>query len=189
MCHFPYTYSLFLKPTSGKANGFFSTYNYIFINCISVGGLLTGRIPSLERGKICTESLHRSAAIYVFNRTFQLSLQLSSSKRRRVALGSYIALQLHIYSTDQTATKQPPSVATWSLGFVGSLFPNIAPQTSFHGPINTTTFRFKAGILINFQLKCCGFVQCRTYLTPPRDNNTPFKGGQTFHILAYLPHD
>ncbi|KAH7461130.1 hypothetical protein FOMA001_g19196 [Fusarium oxysporum f. sp. matthiolae] len=39
------------------------------------------------------------------------------------------------------------------------------------------------------QRKCCGFVQCRTYLTPPRDGDTPFKGGQTFHILAYMPHD
>ncbi|KAH8747602.1 hypothetical protein F5883DRAFT_437089 [Diaporthe sp. PMI_573] len=80
-------------------------------------------------------------------------------------------------------------VAARSLRLVEGFFPNIAPRTSFHGPINTTTFRFKARTLTNFQLKCCGFIQCRTYLTLPRDNDTPFKGGQTFHILAYMPHD
>ena len=39
------------------------------------------------------------------------------------------------------------------------------------------------------QLKCCGFIQCQTYLAPPCDDETPFKGGRTFHILAYMPHD
>ncbi|KAI1357234.1 hypothetical protein F5Y08DRAFT_353313 [Xylaria arbuscula] len=68
-------------------------------------------------------------------------------------------------------------------------FPAIAPRASFHGPIDATTFRFKAGALTHNQLKCCGFVQCQTYLTPPRDKETPFRGGQAFHILAYMPHD
>ncbi|KAI1345309.1 hypothetical protein F5Y01DRAFT_309166 [Xylaria sp. FL0043] len=38
-----------------------------------------------------------------------------------------------------------------------SSFPNIAPRTSFHGPIDTTTIRFKAGGLSTYQLKCCRF--------------------------------
>ena len=32
-------------------------------------------------------------------------------------------------------------------------------------------------------------LQCSTYLVPPRDRDPTFKGGQTFHILAYMPHD
>ncbi|KAH7119309.1 hypothetical protein EDB81DRAFT_76200 [Dactylonectria macrodidyma] len=84
---------------------------------------------------------------------------------------------------------QPIATRSLRLVEVESCFPSIAPRTSFHGPIDTTTFRFKAETLTNHQRKCCGFVQCRTYLTPPRDGDTPFKGGQTFHILAYMPHD
>ncbi|KAH7303746.1 hypothetical protein B0I35DRAFT_344072, partial [Stachybotrys elegans] len=80
-------------------------------------------------------------------------------------------------------------VAERSLRLAGSCFPTMAPRASFHGPVDTTTFRFKAGSLSEQQLKCCGFIQCQTYLTPPRENETPFKGIQTFHILAYMPHD
>ncbi|KAI0970195.1 hypothetical protein F4678DRAFT_480436 [Xylaria arbuscula] len=68
----------------------------------------------------------------------------------------------------------------------GDNFPAIAPRASFHGPIDATTFRFKAGALTHNQLKCCGFVQCRIYLTPPCDKETPFRGGQAFHILARI---
>ncbi|KAH8654886.1 hypothetical protein BGZ61DRAFT_541227 [Ilyonectria robusta] len=80
-------------------------------------------------------------------------------------------------------------VAERSLRHAGGCFPTIAPRASFQGPIDTTTFRFKAGSLSEQQLKCCGFVQCQTYLAPPRDNETPLKGGQAFHILAYMPYD
>ncbi|KAH7118228.1 hypothetical protein B0J13DRAFT_458536 [Dactylonectria estremocensis] len=80
-------------------------------------------------------------------------------------------------------------VAERSLRHAGGCFPTIAPRASFQGPIDTTTFRFKAGSLSENQLKCCGFVQCQTYLVPPRDNDPPFKGGQAFHILAYMPYD
>ncbi|RYO83312.1 hypothetical protein DL764_009473 [Monosporascus ibericus] len=80
-------------------------------------------------------------------------------------------------------------VAERSLRHTGGCFPTIAPRASFQGPIDTTTFRFKAGSLSEQQLKCCGFVQCQTYLAPPRDNETPLKGGQAFHILAYMPYD
>ncbi|KAJ3526364.1 hypothetical protein NM208_g11225 [Fusarium decemcellulare] len=80
-------------------------------------------------------------------------------------------------------------IAARSFRLAEGCFPSIAPRTSFHGPIDTTTFRFKAETLTSHQRKCCGFVQCRTYLTPPRDGDTPFKGAQTFHILAYMPHD
>jgi len=89
----------------------------------------------------------------------------------------------------RTGTDEPSSVGIRTLRLTESCFPNIAPRSSFHGPIDTTTFRFKAGTLTAHQLKCCRFVQYRTYLTPPRDGDTPFKGGQTFHILAYMPHD
>ncbi len=68
-------------------------------------------------------------------------------------------------------------------------FPTIAPRASFHGPVDTTTFRFRAGSLSSNQLKCCGFIQCSTYLIPPRDKDPPFRGGQMFHILVYMPHD
>lgn len=95
---------------------------------------------------------------------------------------------LILHLSDRTATNQPYSVAIRSLRLAESCFPTIAPRASFYGPIDTT-FRFKGGALTNDQLKCCGFVQCRTYLAPPRDSDTPFKGGQTFHILAYMPHD
>ncbi|RKK59252.1 hypothetical protein BFJ69_g17320 [Fusarium oxysporum] len=67
--------------------------------------------------------------------------------------------------------------------------PTIAPRATFHGPVDTTAFRFKAGSLSNNQLKCCGFIQCSTYLVPPRDKDPTFRGGQMFHILAYMPHD
>ncbi|KAH7116651.1 hypothetical protein B0J13DRAFT_653258 [Dactylonectria estremocensis] len=76
-----------------------------------------------------------------------------------------------------------------SLKHAGGCFPTIAPRASFQGPIDTTSFRFKAGSLSEHQLKCCGFVQCQTYLAPPRDNDAPFKGAQAFHILAYMPYD
>ncbi|KAH7125012.1 hypothetical protein B0J13DRAFT_511312 [Dactylonectria estremocensis] len=82
-----------------------------------------------------------------------------------------------------------PYVAVLSLGLAGGRFPAIAPRASFHGPVDTTTFRFKPGSLSSNQLKCCGFIRCRTYLVPPRDKDPTFKGGQTFHILAYMPHD
>ncbi|KAM5353078.1 hypothetical protein ACJZ2D_017040 [Fusarium nematophilum] len=68
-------------------------------------------------------------------------------------------------------------------------FPTMTPRASFHGPVDTRSFRFKAGSLSNNQLKCCGFIQCSTYLVPPRDRDPTFKGGQMFHILAYMPHD
>ncbi|KAL6406246.1 hypothetical protein AUP68_10416 [Ilyonectria robusta] len=76
-----------------------------------------------------------------------------------------------------------------SLRHTGGFFPTIAPRASFQEPIDTTTLRFKAGSLSEDQLKCCGFVQCQTYLAPPRDNDPPFKGGRAFHILAYMPYD
>ncbi|KAK7428384.1 hypothetical protein QQZ08_005141 [Neonectria magnoliae] len=76
-----------------------------------------------------------------------------------------------------------------SLRHAGGFFPTIASRASFQGPIDTTTLRFKAGSLSEDQLKCCGFVQCQTYLAPPRDNDPPFKGGRAFHILAYMPYD
>ncbi|CAI6027852.1 unnamed protein product [Clonostachys chloroleuca] len=59
----------------------------------------------------------------------------------------------------------------------------------FQGPIDTKTFKFKAGSISEHQLKCSGFIQCQTYLTPPRENESPFKGGRPFHILAYMPYD
>ncbi|RTE68122.1 hypothetical protein BHE90_017501 [Fusarium euwallaceae] len=68
-------------------------------------------------------------------------------------------------------------------------FPVMAPRASFHGPVDATTFHFKAGSLSSNQLKCCGFIQCSTYLVPPRDRDPTLKGGQVFHILAYMPHD
>lgn len=74
-----------------------------------------------------------------FNHTYRLSLQPSSGERRRAVLGSCIALQLQTRSTDQTGAKQPRSVATRLLRLVEGLSPNIAPRTSFHGPIDTTT--------------------------------------------------
>ncbi|KAH6883526.1 hypothetical protein B0T10DRAFT_463454 [Thelonectria olida] len=59
----------------------------------------------------------------------------------------------------------------------------MAPRASFHGPVDTTTFPVKAGSLSSNQLKCCGFIQCSTYLVPPRYRDPTFKGGQ-IHILA-----
>jgi hypothetical protein len=91
-----------------------------------------------------------------------------------------------LHAVYRTATDSSPSITR---RLTEGWFPTTAPRANFHGPIDTTTFRFKAGSLTNNQLKCCGFVQCWTYLTPPRDNDTPFKGGQTFHILAYMPYD
>ncbi len=88
-----------------------------------------------------------------------------------------------------TATEHFYSIATRSLRHAEGCFPTVAPRASFQGPIDTTTFRFKAGSLTGNQLKCCGFVQCRTYLAPPREGDTPFKGGQMFHMLAYMPDD
>ena len=76
-----------------------------------------------------------------------------------------------------------------SLVLAEGSFPAIAPRANFHGLVDTTTFRFKPGSLSSNQLKCCGFIQCRTYLVPPRDTSTSSKGGQMFHILAYMPHD
>ncbi|KAK7420730.1 hypothetical protein QQZ08_010265 [Neonectria magnoliae] len=76
-----------------------------------------------------------------------------------------------------------------SLGLANGEFPTTAPRACFHGPVDTTTFRFKAGALSSNQLKCCGFIQCSTYLVPPRDSDPTFRGGQIFHILAYMPHD
>ncbi|KAG7423449.1 Zinc finger BED domain-containing protein RICESLEEPER 2 [Fusarium oxysporum f. sp. raphani] len=75
------------------------------------------------------------------------------------------------------------------LRLANDCLPTIAPRATFHGPVDTTAFRFKAGSLSNNQLKCCGFIQCSTYLVPPRDKDPTFRGGQMFHILAYMPHD
>lgn len=75
------------------------------------------------------------------------------------------------------------------LGLANGSTPTIAPRASFYGPVDTTTFRFKTGLLSSNQLKCCGFIQCSTYLIPPSDRSATFKGGQVFHILSYMPHD
>ncbi|KAJ3568907.1 hypothetical protein NPX13_g6263 [Xylaria arbuscula] len=80
-------------------------------------------------------------------------------------------------------------IAIRSLRLANGSFPSMASRASFHGPVDTRTFRFKAGSLSSDQLKCCGFIQCSTYLVPPRDRDLTFKGSQMFHILAYMPHD
>ncbi|KAF2967331.1 hypothetical protein GQX73_g6277 [Xylaria multiplex] len=64
----------------------------------------------------------------------------------------------------------------------GGCFPTIAPRASFQRPIDTTTFRFKAGSLSKMQLKCCGFVQCQMYPAPARGDDTTFKGAVILHI-------
>ncbi len=85
-------------------------------------------------------------------------------------------------------TGPPSRMAMRTLSFAEGRFPTIAPRASFHGPVDTTAFRFKPGSLSSNQLKCCGFIQYRTYL-PPRDREPTVKGGQVFHILVYMPHD
>ncbi|KAI0804241.1 hypothetical protein GGR55DRAFT_659129 [Xylaria sp. FL0064] len=142
-----------------------------------------GRSLRWERGSTCTESSHRFGGTCAFNRTLH-----SASQHQGSPCAGQSCL-IPASSANQIATDQLCSVGPRSLKLAESSFPNIAPRTSFHGPIDTTTIRLKAGALTTYQLKCCGFVQCRTYLTPPRDSDTPFKGGQTFHILAYMPHD
>ncbi|KJZ68592.1 hypothetical protein HIM_12012 [Hirsutella minnesotensis 3608] len=80
-------------------------------------------------------------------------------------------------------------IAMRPLRLANGSFPTMAPRASLHGPVDTTTFRFKAGSLSIDQLKCCGFIRCSTYLVPPLGRDPTFKGGQMFHILVYLPHD
>ncbi|KAL6406061.1 hypothetical protein AUP68_10622 [Ilyonectria robusta] len=118
-----------------------------------------GTSRSSGRGKSRMESWQRSVDRCVSNRMY--SLHLCSPFQALLALG----------------TDQYLSVAERSLRHAGGFFPTIAPRASFQGPIDTTTLRFKAGSLSEDQLKCCGFVQCQTYLAPPRDNDPPFKGG------------
>jgi hypothetical protein len=81
------------------------------------------------------------------------------------------------------------SISIRPLRLANDCLPTMAPRATFHGPVDTTTFHIKAGSLSNDQLKCCGFIQCSTYLVPPRDKDPTFRGGQMFHILAYMPHD
>ncbi|KAM4063866.1 hypothetical protein HRG_006965 [Hirsutella rhossiliensis] len=103
---------------------------------------------------------------------------------------SYAKLAQNPNPTSLGELTSPASrIAMRPLRLANGSFPTMAPRASLHGPIDTTTFRFKAGSLSINQLKCCGFVRCSTYLVPPLGRDPTFKGGQMFHILVYLPHD
>ncbi|KAM5529294.1 hypothetical protein FOXYSP1_17138 [Fusarium oxysporum f. sp. phaseoli] len=94
-----------------------------------------------------------------------------------------------LFESTNVAETQAHNISIRPLRLANDCLPTIAPRATFHGPVDTTAFRFKAGSLSNNQLKCCGFIQCSTYLVPPRDKDPTFRGGQMFHILAYMPHD
>lgn len=169
--HCQRTYILSPTSKSGTVDGSFLTCSCTLTNYTSVAKSWMGTNRSSGRGKTCMESWHRSADRCVSNRTS--GLHACSPLDSPLAVG----------------TDQHLSVAERSLRHTVGCFPTIAPRASFQGPIDSTTFRFKAGSLSEHQLKCCGFVQCQTYLVPPRDNEAPFKGAQAFHILAYMPYD
>ncbi|KAH7109967.1 hypothetical protein EDB81DRAFT_849270 [Dactylonectria macrodidyma] len=70
-------------------------------------------------------------------------------------------------------------------------FPASPPIIAFTGPIISSglTLLRKGSItgLDDIQLKCCGFVQLSTFITPRNPNKAPFKGFHPFQIFIIFP--
>ncbi|KAI5459499.1 hypothetical protein BGZ63DRAFT_426764 [Mariannaea sp. PMI_226] len=71
-----------------------------------------------------------------------------------------------------------------------TLFPNFSPMISFTGPVvgsGQTLLQKESTGLSNTQLKCCGFIQQSTYLSPPDMAKSPFGGFHYFQIFVIFP--
>ncbi|OAQ57977.1 hypothetical protein VFPFJ_11705 [Purpureocillium lilacinum] len=72
-----------------------------------------------------------------------------------------------------------------------SNFPCVPPVVSFTGPVvGSGQSLLRQGLLPGLdatQLKCCGFVQLSSYLTPGNLDKTPFKGFHPFQVFVIFP--
>jgi hypothetical protein len=94
----------------------------------------------------------------------------------------------HLYN--MTIINECHSIAPPTLD-VANTFPIISPIVTFTGPVinsghtllcdNATTG------LGDTQLKCCGFIQLSSYITPGNPDNTPFKGYHPFQVFVIFP--
>jgi hypothetical protein len=70
-------------------------------------------------------------------------------------------------------------------------FPTTPPLVSFTGPIlgSGSSLLNDEGIpgLGKTQLKCCGFIQLSTYISPGIPNKSPFKGFHPFQVFVLFP--
>ena len=74
---------------------------------------------------------------------------------------------------------------------VPDIFPTTPPVVSFTGPIvgpgNALLNNGAKSNLGNTQLKCCGFIQLSSFLTPGDLSKTPFKGVHPFQVFVIFP--
>ncbi|KAJ6437542.1 hypothetical protein O9K51_09748 [Purpureocillium lavendulum] len=70
-------------------------------------------------------------------------------------------------------------------------FPAIMPIVSFTGPVvGSGLDLLRADVAAAFdepQLKCCGFVQLSTFVSPGKPEQTPFKGFHPFQVFVIFP--
>ncbi|OAQ59513.1 hypothetical protein VFPBJ_11602 [Purpureocillium lilacinum] len=72
-----------------------------------------------------------------------------------------------------------------------SAYPTIMPVVSFTGPVVGSGLDLlhadAATAFDDPQLKCCGFVQLSTFLSPGKPEQTPYKGFHPFQVFVIFP--